>query len=268
MSKQINVALIGNPNTGKTSVFNALTGLNQKVGNYPGITVEKKEGICRLPRGVKAHIIDLPGTYSLNASSLDENVVIELLLNRNDKDFPDIAVVISDVENLKRNLLLFTQIKDLEIPTVLVINMADRMRYKGISLDIAHLEEHLKTKIALISTRKNEGIETLKHLIANYKDISVTPCLNASDIDKEYFDNLRKAYPNQLLYKLWLVITQDVNFGKTDRKEIEAVANFKTKSKADLKRLQQKETIKRYQFINTVIENPRQSEICKIIVLH
>mgnify|MGYP001131289546 CR=1 FL=1 len=254
MSKQINVALIGNPNTGKTSVFNALTGLNQKVGNYPGITVEKKEGICKLPRGVKAHIIDLPGTYSLNASSLDENVVIELLLNKNDKDFPDIAVVVSDVENLKRNLLLFTQIKDLEIPAILVINMADRMRYKGISLDIDYLETHLRTKIALISTRKNEGIDALKNLISNYKDISVTPCINASEIDKDYFDNLQKAFPNQLLYKLWLVITQDVNFGKTDRKEIDAVANFKTKSKADLKRLQQKETIKRYQFINNVLK--------------
>jgi len=254
MSKQINVALIGNPNTGKTSVFNALTGLNQKVGNYPGITVEKKEGICKLPRGVKAHIIDLPGTYSLNASSLDENVVIELLLNKNDKDFPDLAVVVSDVENLKRNLLLFTQIKDLEIPTVLVINMADRMRYKGISLDIAYLEAHLKTKIALISTRKNEGIDDLKQLISNYKDISISPCLNASEIDVEYFDNLRKAFPNQLIYKLWLVITQDVNFGKTDRNEIDAIASFKTKSKGDLKRLQQKETIKRYQFINNVLK--------------
>ena len=101
MSKQINVALIGNPNTGKTSVFNALTGLNQQVGNYPGITVEKKEGVCKLSRGIKAHIIDLPGTYSLNASSLDENVVIELLLNKNDKDFPDIAVVVSNVENFQ-----------------------------------------------------------------------------------------------------------------------------------------------------------------------
>ncbi|WP_242158192.1 ferrous iron transport protein B [Aestuariivivens sediminis] len=254
MGKQINVALIGNPNTGKTSVFNALTGLNQKVGNYPGITVEKKEGICKLPRGVKAHILDLPGTYSLNASSLDENVVIELLLNKNDKDFPDIAVVVSDVENLKRNLLLFTQIKDLEIPTILVINMADRMDYKGISLDIDYLEERLNTKIALVSTRKKEGIEKLKELIGAYKDISVKPCLNASEIDKAYFDNLRQAFPNQLLYKLWLVITQDVNFGKTSRKEIEDVSNFKTKSKADLKRLQQKETIKRYQFINNVLK--------------
>lgn len=254
MSKQINVALIGNPNTGKTSVFNALTGLNQKVGNYPGITVDKKEGTCKLADGTKAHILDLPGTYSLNASSLDENVVIELLLNRNDKNFPDVAVVVTDVENLKRNLLLFTQIKDLEIPTVLAINMSDRMAYKGISLDIPYLESQLETKIALISTRKNNGISELKELIAKYDSLSTKPCLNASSIDPEYFDSLKKAFPDQLLYKLWLVITQDVNFGKTDRAIIEAVNNFKTKSEIDLKRLQQKETIKRYQFINNTLK--------------
>lgn len=254
MSKQINVALIGNPNTGKTSVFNALTGLNQKVGNYPGITVEKKEGVCKLPKGVKAHIIDLPGTYSLNASSLDESVVIELLLNKKDKDFPDVAVVVSDVENLKRNLLLYTQIKDLEIPTILAINMSDRMAYKGISLDIACLEKELNTKIALISTRKKTGINELKELITDYKSLPTKPCLDASTIDKQYFENLKKAFPNQLLYKLWLVITQDVNFGKTNRKTIEETQGFKIKSKSDLKRLQQKETIKRYQFINNTLK--------------
>ena len=115
MSKTINVALIGNPNTGKTSVFNAITGLNQKVGNYPGITVEKKQGVCRLNHTTKAHIIDLPGTYSLNASSMDESVVVELLLNKNDKDYPDVAVVISDIENLKRNLLLFSNASSFRI---------------------------------------------------------------------------------------------------------------------------------------------------------
>ena len=134
--KILKVALIGNPNVGKTSVFNQLTGLNQQVGNYPGITVEKKMGFSKLSPEVRAKIIDLPGTYSLNASSIDENVVIELLLNKNDVDFPDVDVVVSDVENLKRNLLLFTQIKDLEIPTILVINMSDRMQLKGIELDI------------------------------------------------------------------------------------------------------------------------------------
>ncbi|MDP2061306.1 MAG: FeoB small GTPase domain-containing protein, partial [Flavobacteriaceae bacterium] len=97
----LKVALIGNPNTGKTSVFNILTGLNQKVGNYPGITVEKKVGMCHLSKEVDAKILDLPGTYSLNASSMDESVVIELLLNKNDPDFPDVAIVVSDVESLK-----------------------------------------------------------------------------------------------------------------------------------------------------------------------
>lgn len=254
MSKQLNVALIGNPNTGKTSVFNQLTGLKQQVGNYPGITVEKKEGICKLPRGVKAHILDLPGTYSLNASSLDENVVIELLLNKNDKDYPDVAVVVSDVENLKRNLLLFTQIKDLHIPTILVINMADRMERKAISLDIEKLEERLETKIALVSSRKNTGFDKLKELISNYKNLSVEPCVNASVIAPEYFDRLRKAFPKQDLYKLWLVITQDVNFGKLDRNEMQSISTFQTESKSNLKRLQQKETIVRYQFINGVLK--------------
>ncbi|MFV8374318.1 ferrous iron transport protein B [Flavobacterium sp. LB1P62] len=250
-NRNINVALIGNPNVGKTSVFNQLTGLNQQVGNYPGITVEKKIGFCKLPNNVKANILDLPGTYSLNASSIDENVVIELLLNKNDKLYPDVALVVTDVENLKRNLLLFTQIKDLEIPTILVINMADRMTYKGISLDLTYLEEHLKTKIALISSRKGFGIDQLKKLIVTFKTISSEPCLNASSIDPEYFNTLRKTFPNQLLYKLWLVITQDVNFLNLDRNEIRSSL---TKSHSDLKRLQQKETIKRYQFINDVLK--------------
>ena len=247
----IKIALIGNPNTGKTSVFNQLTGLNQQVGNYPGITVEKKIGKCKLAPHIKADILDLPGTYSLNASSMDENVVIELLLNKNDSNFPDVAVVVSDVENLKRNLLLFTQIKDLQIPTILAINMADRMEYKGISLDIPHLEKELKTRIALISSRKGYGIDKLKQLILEYEELSVEPCLNASSIDPEYFQKLAKAFPNQLLYKLWLVITQDVNFLNLDRNEIRS--SF-TKSHSDLKRLQQKETIKRYQFINDVLK--------------
>ncbi|MBP4141072.1 ferrous iron transport protein B [Flavobacterium sp. P4023] len=252
VSKQdINIALIGNPNVGKTSVFNQLTGLNQQVGNYPGITVEKKIGFCKLPNNIKANILDLPGTYSLNASSIDENVVIELLLNKNDKLYPDVALVVTDVENLKRNLLLFTQIKDLEIPTILVINMADRMKFKGISLDIPYLEEQLKTKIALISSRKGFGIQELKEMIITYRTLSTESCLNASVIDPEYFDSLRKAFPNQLLYKLWLVITQDVNFLNLERNEIRS--SF-TKSHSDLKRLQQKETIKRYQFINDVLK--------------
>ena len=254
MSKQINVALIGNPNTGKTSVFNQLTGLNQKVGNYPGITVEKKEGICKLPRGIKAHILDLPGTYSLNTTSLDESVAVELLLNKNDKNHPDLAIVVSDVENLKRNLLLFTQIKDLKIPAILVINMADRMSRKGITVDIPLLEKELNTKIALVSTRKGVGIDRLKELISDYKNLSTVQNVDITVIDPGYFQKLKEAFPNEDLYKLWLVITQDVNFMPIEKKLFKDASSFATKSKSELKRLQQKETILRYQFINGILK--------------
>ena len=253
MSKQIKVALIGNPNTGKTSIFNSLTGLNQKIANYPGVTVDKKEGICKLSRGSKAHIFDLPGTYSLNASSMDENLVVELLLNKNHKDFPDLAIIVSDVENLKRNLILFTQVKDLEIPTVLAINMSDRMKYKGIELDIEKLEKELDTKIILTTNRSKDWLDDIKNLIENYKELSSKIFMDTSIIDPEYFNNLKKIFPNQKLYKLWVVICQDVNFSNVSRQEIEN-SDFKIKSTSELKRLQQKETIKRYQLINNILK--------------
>jgi ferrous iron transport protein B len=260
-NSSLKVALIGNPNTGKTSLFNQLTGLNQQVGNYPGVTVERKVGTCNLPQNKKATILDLPGTYSLNANSLDENLVIELLLNKKDKDYPDVVIVVTEVENLKRNLLLFTQIKDLEIPTILVINMVDQMELKGISLDIPKLEEALKTKIALISSRKATGIDELKELIVNYESLSIEPCLNASEIDTDYFNSLRRIYPNQQLYKLWLVISQDVNFGELSKKVIQN--NSFSKSEEDLKKLQHKETVKRYQFINETLKDGKKVDLTK-----
>jgi ferrous iron transport protein B len=155
--KTINVALIGNPNTGKTSLFNQLTGLNQKVGNYPGVTVDKKEGSSKLSSNLKAIITDLPGTYSINPTSLDESIVLKTLLNSRYDKTPDIIVVVADIENLKRNLLLFSQIKDLAIPTVLAINMADQMKRKGITVDLELLERELGNEVVLISVRKDKG---------------------------------------------------------------------------------------------------------------
>ena len=112
MSDRIKVALVGNPNTGKTSLFNHLTGLNQKVGNYPGVTVDKKQGTCTLSKSHKAIITDLPGTYSINPTSEDESIVFRTLFHKDVTEYPDVLVVVADVENLKRNLLLFSQIKD------------------------------------------------------------------------------------------------------------------------------------------------------------
>ena len=254
MINNINVALIGNPNTGKTSVFNALTGLNQKVGNYPGITVEKKIGFSQLNKLTKARILDLPGTYSLNASSMDESLVVELLLNKNDPDYPDVAVVITDVENLKRNLLLFSQIKDLEIPTILVVNMSDQISRRGIKIDVKKLKEKLNTEVILVSTRKNSGVSDLKKTLADYRKLSTKPFLDTKIIDKEYFESLQLAFPNQSPYKLWLVITQDINFTKLDRQKVSDSSAFRSLPRSQLKNLQQRETIKRYQLINQILK--------------
>ncbi|MFN3755794.1 MAG: FeoB small GTPase domain-containing protein, partial [Flavobacterium sp.] len=216
-NKSLKIALVGNPNTGKTSLFNQLTGLQQQVGNYPGITVERKVGRCNLPNGQKATIIDLPGTYSLNTHSLDEKVVLDLLLHPNDPDFPDMIVVVSEVEHLKRNLLLFTQIKDLGLPTLLVINMADEMEKKGISIDIASLEEQLHTKVALISARKGEGIKELKSFLTQPESLSIEACLHASDIDSAYFAQLKSYFPDVELYKVWLAVSQNTSFEGVSR---------------------------------------------------
>ncbi len=172
----IKVALIGNPNTGKTSLFNRITGLNQKVGNYPGITVDKKIGYTKINDETSAKIIDLPGTYSLNASSLDEDVAVKVLSDKTNKYYPDVVVVVADIENLKRNLFIYTQIKDLGIPTILAINMVDQMAIKGIDIDIPKMEALLETKIALVSSKQNKGISHLKKLIASYGSLSIQPC--------------------------------------------------------------------------------------------
>lgn len=263
MKRELKVALIGNPNTGKSSIFNALTGLRQKVGNYPGITVEKKTGICQLSEELTAKLIDLPGAYSLNTTSLDESVAVEILLNRRDADYPDVVVVIAEVENLKRNLLLFTQIKDLGIKTILAINMSDRMSALGVALDVSALERALDTRIALISTRKNSGIDALKQLLVEHESLSDNPVLDINKVDLDYFEGLKKTYPRISLYKLWLAITQDVNFMPIERQSIADQSGFSTKSKEELKRMQHRETVLRYQYINEALKQGYEKDFSK-----
>lgn len=254
-NKVVKVALIGNPNTGKTSIFNQLTGLKQKVGNYPGITVEKKQGICKLSDTLKAEVIDLPGTYSINPTSLDETLVLDTLLNEKNDSFPDVAVVVVEIENIKRNLLLFTQIKDLKIPTILVVNMIDQMKRKGIDINVNELEEKLNTKIVLASARKNVGIEQLKEAILDYKKLDTSPIGKITDkIDKEYFAKLKNDFPEFPLYKSWLLITQNNEFDFLTEKQKQLVLKFREDLDC-IKRYQHKETIFRYQIINNVLKS-------------
>ncbi|MFK8266617.1 ferrous iron transport protein B [Capnocytophaga cynodegmi] len=251
--REIKVALIGNPNTGKTSIFNALTGLNQKVGNYPGITVEKKIGHCKLTDNVKAEVIDLPGTYSLNANSMDERVAVDILLNKNETLHPDVVAVIADIENLKQNLLIFTQIKDLNIPTILVVNMADQMKRKGISIDVPALERELKTKVILTSTRTRNGLDELKSVLANCADLPTYSFLDINRLDAPYFHNLTTLFPKENAYKLWLIISHNTDFIES-HKEIDLAGLRNTKSESQIKQMKQRETILRYQQINEILK--------------
>lgn len=167
MRSAYTIALVGNPNSGKSSLFNSLTGLNQKVGNFPGVTVDKKTGTSRISDSLTAQIIDLPGTYSLYPKSEDERVTYEVLLNRNNADRPDLIVVIADAANLKRNLLFCSQIMDLKIPVVMALTMNDIARNKGINIDVAGLERLMGVPVVAINPRKNKGITQLKKTIAS-----------------------------------------------------------------------------------------------------
>ena len=255
--KTINVALIGNPNTGKTSLFNELTGLNQKVGNYPGVTVDKKEGQVKLQGNLKAIITDLPGTYSINPTSLDETIVLKTLLNSKTEKTPDVIVVVADVENLKRNLLLFSQVKDLEIPTVLAINMADQMKRKGITIDLKLLQKELSNEVVLLSVRKEPelGVEEVKKaILKTYNSAKAFPLCNVNNrIDPAYFDRLKEINPKYSIYELWLMITQNSFPDKISEDEKKALITFKNDSK-NLKKYQHKETIYRYQKINEILK--------------
>jgi len=163
----LKIALVGNPNSGKSSLFNALTGLKQKVGNFPGVTVDKKTGSARITENLSAHVLDLPGTYSLYPKSADEQVTYEVLLNIDNKDRPDLIIVIADASNLKRNLLFCSQIMDLKMPVVIALTMGDIARRKGITVDTSELERHMGVPVVSINPRKGRGLGLLKKAIAD-----------------------------------------------------------------------------------------------------
>ena len=164
--KNLHIGLVGNPNSGKSSLFNSLTGLNQKVGNFPGVTVELKVGDARIDNDLWVEVLDLPGTYSLYPRRHDEQVTYDVLLNEEHEEHPDILVVIVDASNLKRNLLFASQIIDLKIPTVIVLTMMDLARKKGVEIDVTGLERELGVAVVPVNPRKNKGIVQLKKTLS------------------------------------------------------------------------------------------------------
>ena len=160
-ARRLTVALVGNPNTGKTSIFNNLTGMRQRVGNYPGITVEKKTGLLKLSGG-DADLVDLPGTYSMSANSLDERIVVDVLSgHQSGMPKPDLVVCVLDSTNLKRNLFLASQIAELDIPMVLVLNLWDEAVKQGTTIDCKKMVEHFGVPVVTTVARQGEGTDDL-----------------------------------------------------------------------------------------------------------
>lgn len=159
------VALLGNPNCGKSSLFNRLTGLNQRVGNYPGVTVDRKSGAFRTSKGEIATLIDLPGTYSLYPNSQDERVVADILRHEQHPDYPDLLIMVCDATQLQRSLVLASQALDLGLPTIIVVNMIDILAKESLNIQTELLEQRLKTRVIAISARTGEGIAELQEHI-------------------------------------------------------------------------------------------------------
>ncbi|OKS88827.1 ferrous iron transport protein B [Mucilaginibacter polytrichastri] len=254
MKADIRVALVGNPNTGKSTLFNALTGLNQKIGNFPGVTVDKKTGYCDLPDGRHAEIIDLPGTYSLYPKSRDESIVFSVLADRKSTHTPDLIVVILDASNLKRNLLLYTQVADLKIPVIVALNMMDLAKSGGITIDIDALAKKLGVQVVPIAARKLEGIDKLKQAITYANklalqessiDVSaIAPQLIAQigeemQVENPYFA-LQLAHQHEHLS--FLTVTES---GRIE--ELEHIHAFHSQ------KAQATETIARYNYINDLL---------------
>jgi ferrous iron transport protein B len=165
--RKLKIALAGNPNSGKSSLFNYLTGLNQKIGNFPGVTVEKRSGLCHLTDNISAEIIDLPGAYSIYPRSLDEQIVAEVLLDHHSPTTPDTVVVIVDSTNVKRGFLLLSQIIDIGLPTIVALNMMDLAAKAGISYDLNSLSKKLGVPVVPINARNGKGLDELKKIMSN-----------------------------------------------------------------------------------------------------
>ena len=178
MSEPKKIALVGNPNCGKTSLFNILTGLNQKVGNFPGVTIDRKSGSTVLSNGEKATIIDLPGSYSLYPQSEDEQITSRVLNQKENQDFPDLVILVADMTNLKRSLLLCTQVMDLNLPVVLALNMSDLAEKKGIVLHPTVLSKKLGIPVVKISALREKGIDDLKKCLSEAVAIQTQPFFN------------------------------------------------------------------------------------------
>jgi ferrous iron transport protein B len=257
LSKKINIALVGNPNSGKTSLFNALTGLNQQVGNFPGVTVDKKTGSCKISENIDATIIDLPGTYSLYPKRSDEWVAYNVLMGEDGDIKPDMIVLVADASNLKRNLLFCSQIIDIKIPVVIAFTMVDMANKNGTVIDIAGMERELGVPIVSINPRKNKGINALKksieYLSDNLQNVPVRDFIEENNANTNAILEAKKILPNASHYKLlhYLINNEHFSFNAAQISQIEKI---KKDNNFNATKTQAEEIMQRYTRIKQIMQ--------------
>lgn len=247
------IALLGNPNSGKSSLFNHLTGLNQKVGNFPGVTVEKKIGYTNIPEQGTTEVIDLPGIYSIYPRSLDERIVAEVLLDHHSPNSPQKLVVVVDATNIKRGLLLLTQVLDLGLPTVLALNMMDLAAKAGVSYDFLKLAQKLGVAVVPINARKGEGIENLKKEITKAKARTIGSVFPIWKEAEAPIQELRKQLHLDNDYEAYQFLEQPQSLTFLSKDNQQLVDTIRKKNNFFPGKFQGAETIQRYGFIQDLL---------------
>jgi ferrous iron transport protein B len=253
IQRKIKIALAGKPNSGKSSLFNQLTGLNQKVGNFPGVTVDKKTGTCELDPGNAAEILDLPGTYSLYPRSLDEKIVAEVFADRNGIYFPDKVVLVADTTNLKNCFLLLTQLIDLQIPTVVALNMVDMAAKSGMSIDIKQLSLLMDVPVVFINARKGQGIEKLKKLLAQPLKPSAKKIFTIDEEIKPAIDKIKEKLQLTSDYQSYQLLQQKEHFAFLSEDQKQFIVSLSKEFKVFPGKYQGAETILRYGVIQEIL---------------
>jgi ferrous iron transport protein B len=250
------LALIGNPNAGKSSLFNQLTGLRQKTGNFPGVTVDKKSGTWPFDPQTNITVVDLPGVYSIYPKSLDEQLVTDILANPAHPDYPDVAVVVIDASNLHRNLLLFTQVADLGVPTVLALNMLDVAMKQSKQVNSVRLAMRLGVPVVRINARTGEGIDSLKKAVQGQLEHPTLPgqlFFDPVEEAPEVIADTKAQYQLSNNYLALQYVIQHDGFTFLNRPQQVGLDEIIAKHNFSEPTFQANETITRYKRIATVV---------------
>lgn len=254
---KLHIALVGNPNSGKSSLFNCLTGLNQQVGNFPGVTVDKKTGFTTIGAATAA-VIDLPGSYSLYPKRMDEWVSYRVLLNRDNEINADVVVAVADASNLKRNLLFCSQIIDLKVPVVIALTMMDLANRKGIKIDIAALERELGVPVIPVNPRKSKGITQLKKAIdqtaQHLYHAPVRDFIDNKALASPAITEVRSVFPDISNYTAIHYLINHSTIGLLPQDEVKLI-DIAQKHAFNPTRTQAEEILQRYSHIRQIMQS-------------